>query len=108
MEITGFNLYDIKTVEVNNPENCNLKSFHMQRKNILEEYLDEKTLDSILVKNNQIPIIDLTYLQKFKNNGNLSDADKKKTYMLEFLFKQTKNGFKPGSCELRAFAKIIS
>ena len=67
MELIGTDVYDIHTIEINNPEKCNLKSFYLRRMNMFQDYLDQNKLDSILIHNNNVPLIDLKYLMEFSN-----------------------------------------
>ena len=106
MELIGIDIYDIHSIEINNPEKCNLKSFHLKRMNMFQDYLDQNNLDSISIHNGNVPLIDLKYLIEFSNLKPLEIENQKQVEMLEIVFDSTKDGYNPGKCELRAFAKI--
>jgi hypothetical protein len=99
--LSGIDKYKIETIEINNPEVCNLNSFNVRQSND-QNYSDKKEWTSILLDNGE-PLVDVNYLKEFHGfNEDLQDF-----YYLYILFNSTNNGQNPGPCELRAFARYI-
>lgn len=98
-----------KTIEVHNPEKCNLKAFTMQRFDFTGYELDQKPVDSIYLKNS-VAIIDFEYVKAFTSNGHLltPDSQLEEVYVLLFEFLSTKdNSNIISNCEFRGFAKLM-
>ena len=101
------------TIEVHNPDKCNVKSMHLRRQDQFasssNDYLDKVKIESVFLKNS-VAIIDLEYAKRILGLGGLMLADGKldTVQILEIVFETTKDGISnPGACELRAFAKQI-
>lgn len=92
--------YYLHTIEVHDPERCNLESMNFRRLGYsdrpLENYMNSFILD-------KTPVIDIDYHKTFFNwgtRGDYSDA-------LELNFIATKDNKFPTNCEIRVFAKEI-
>jgi hypothetical protein len=98
-EFIGVAYYYIHTVEVHNPNNCNLKDMSSKRyedeNKPLENYLFSITL-------NNRAVIDYEYL-KMMNQTIFDNFDE--FYFFELNFLSTKNGKNPSDCSLRVFAE---
>lgn len=102
LEFLGPNVFNVHTVEINNPQVCNLNLMDMRRKGYDGNYRDPYALESILL--NGRPVIDIDYhkiFNNFPNDGNSMD-------IMEVNFKQTRNGANPTQCELRSFAQVLN
>lgn len=99
--------YKYFTIEVHNPDRCNLKSFYLKRRDMFLELLEDNPLASIFLKN-KVAIIDIEYNKNFYNVGDLSDDVLTELQILELGYLSTTDGQNPGSCELRAFASRMN
>ena len=97
IQIVGIDRYAIETIEVNNPSECNLKTFSASGSKQRQD-----KFDSILLANGS-PLIDLNYLNEFDHlNKTLANFN-----YLVLTFETTKDDNFPGPCELRSFGRII-
>ena len=98
-----------KTIEVHNPDKCNLKAFTLQRFDFTGLESDQKPIDSIYLKNN-VAIIDIEYVKEFTSKGHLltPDSELSEVYLLLLEFLSTKdNSSIISNCEFRGFAKLL-
>lgn len=99
-QVLGANSYKLHTVEVVNPNECNVSLFDIRRKNQSNVYVDPNALTSKLLNNR--PVIDIDYYKKFLDTTNEGDA----LDYLEMNLVATFDGANPSKCEFRAFAEI--
>ncbi len=101
IEYVGTDSYEVKTIQVNNPEKCNLKSFQAKSFDVEGNELNSNYFGSIQLNNDET-LIDVSYLKEFSSfKENLE-----KFYILYIMFESTRDGSNPGSCELNCFVKV--
>ena len=103
VELLNASPYKYFTIEVHNPEQCNLKSFYLKRRDMFLELLETEPIASVFLRN-KVAIIDIEYNKNFYKVGGLSDEVLTQVQILELGFLTSTDGKNPGSCELRAFA----
>lgn len=108
IELLSADPYSYHTIEVHNPNECNLKKFHFKRLDMMGNNLDTSEINSIYLNGNT-PIIDIEYAKRILNKSEqmVNDSRLKEVQILELWFDTTKDGENPGKCELRAFANQI-
>ena len=108
IETLSADVWDWTTIEVHNPDQCNLKSFALERLDFQRDKLDHKPIDSIYLRDN-VAIIDIEYARAFTESGQflLQEYELTEVYILSLNFKETKDGKNLRQCEFRGFAKII-
>lgn len=94
------NLFKLHTVEIHNPDICNVNSMNAERKNYLQiSYEPNNKLQSLLL--NGRPVIDVNYIRAFVNPS-IQD------HLLDFLittYLSTRDGQNPSLCEMRVFVE---
>ncbi|RNA24335.1 hypothetical protein BpHYR1_035381 [Brachionus plicatilis] len=100
VENTGIVSYKLHSVEVNNPEVCNIDSFTIRRKRFFDDpFLDNFELKSISL--NGVAFVDVDF-NKFAFNLGSSGDDLQR---MDIKVLSTKNGNNINKCEFRAFAE---
>lgn len=91
-------VYKLETIEIHNPEKCNVISMNTIRLNFLQQpHSGEKYWRSFLL--NGRAVIDINYYKKFEISPPIDhDLD-----ILEVDFLTTRDNKYPADCELRAF-----
>jgi hypothetical protein len=100
MEILGYRTYKLHTIEVHNPETCNLNNMTLIRLNSQQNVLDNYPLNSQRVNN--VTFIDVDYYKYFEN---LNTAGDDPDY-LRINFLNTIDNKNPTKCELRGFGEV--
>ncbi len=99
MEILTDESYKLHTLEINNPEKCNVNKMSLERRGIFVEPLDNQVMFSM----NNFTFIDVDYYKQFLNLTN--QGDEPSYFDIKFL--STKNAENISSCELRAFVEKL-
>jgi hypothetical protein len=97
MEILTEESYKLHTVEINNPDTCNVNKMSLQRRGIFQESLDNQVMLSL----NNFTFVDVDYYKQFFNVTNQGDDP---TYF-DIQFQSTRNSENIHLCELRAFVE---
>jgi len=95
MEVLTSDSYKLHTIEINNPDKCNVNKMSLQRRGIFQEPLDNQVIFSM----NNFTFIDVDYYKQFLN---LTDEGDDPNYF-DIQFLSTNNAENISSCELRAF-----
>lgn len=100
IENTGIVSYKLHTVEINNPEICNIDSFTIRRKSYLNvEYFDDYELRSEYL--NGVAFVDVDFSKYVDNLGPRGDDFQR----MDIRVLSTKDGLSINKCEFRAFAE---
>lgn len=100
IENIGITSYKLHTVEINNPEVCNIDMFTIRRKSFInEDYFDNIELKSITLNN--LTFVDIDF-NKFANNLS-SNGDNLQRMDIRVL--STKDKMNIHNCEFRAFGE---
>ena len=99
--LSPIDLYKLHTLEIHNPENCNVKLMDLERLDFLQQSQDKPILLTSERLNN-VTFIDVDYFKAFHGLNN--KGDKPDYFLINLL--ETTDGKNPGTCELRGFAEI--
>ncbi len=108
IELLNADPYDYHTIEVHNPEKCNLDKLSLSRWDMNHDVLDKVRIQSVLLKN-KVAVVDIAYAKNILGLGSklVKEEDLAKVQILDIEFESTRDGKNPGPCELRAFANQI-
>ena len=103
VEYLNDNKYDIMTVEIHNPNVCNVNSVKFKHLNDMGKDIYPQFYESMYLDGNKT-IIDMTYLKQIKNiNYETTMKDYEYHYIL---FDGTRDLQRPKGCEVRFFGKL--
>lgn len=97
----GYSLYKVHTIEINNPDQCNINRFTIRRRNSLDHFTDPYELNSHLVDG--VPLVDIDF---YKSELNMTNHDEI-FYRMDIKVLSTRNGANIGKCEFRAFGEDV-
>ncbi len=108
IELLSADPFKYHTIEVHNPESCNLANFSLKRLDMGHTELDRVRIESVLLKGN-VAVVDVAYARSILGLGSqlVKEEILEQVQILDIEFERTRDGKNPGACELRAFANQI-